>query len=112
MWARVTLIEIDALRIDTATAVRLYEEEVLPDLRRQPGYAGVLVLANPEGTGAVVTFWHTAEAASSSGTTGFYAQVLEKFTTIFRAPPGRGSYEVAYAELPDLPEVGVPAPGP
>ena len=109
MWARVTLIEIDALRIDTGTAVRLYESEVLPDLRRQPGYAGVLVLANPEGTGAVVTFWHDAEAAASGGTTGFYAEVLERFTTIFRAPPGRGSYEVALAELPRL---DAPAPGP
>lgn len=109
MYARVTQIEIDTVRIDTETAVRLYEGEVLPDLRRQPGYAGVLVLANPEGTGAVLTFWETAEAADTAGTSGFYAEVLEKFTTIFRSPPGRGRYEVAFAELPTA---GVPAPGP
>ena len=108
MWARVTLIEVDTLRTDTATAVELYRSEVVPDLRRQRGYAGVLVLANPEGTGTVVTFWNDAEAAASGGTTGFYAEVLEKFTTIFKAPPGRGTYEVAYAELPEV-ESGVPA---
>ncbi len=109
MYARVTQIEIDTMRIDTRTAVRLYEDEVVPELRRQPGYAGVLVLANPEGTGAVVTFWDTAEAAETAGGTGFYAEVLEKFTTIFRSPPGRGRYEVAFAELPTA---GVPAPHP
>jgi len=106
VWARVTLIEIDTLRIDTDTAVQLYRSEIVPDLRRQPGYAGVLVLANPEGTGSVVTFWRDEEAAATGGPSSFYAEVLEKFTTIFKSPPGRGSYEVAYAELP---EVEVPA---
>jgi hypothetical protein len=100
VYARITQIEIDTLRIDTDSAVELYRSQILPDLRNQPGYAGVLVLANPEGTGAVVTFWETPESADSSGTTGFYAEVLEKFTTIFKTPPGRGHYEVALAELP------------
>ncbi len=108
MFARVTQIEIDTMRIDTDTAVHLYESEIVPGLRQQPGYAGVLVLANPEGTGVVVTFWETEEAAETAGPTGFYAEVLERFTTIFRSPPGRGRYEVAFAELP---RPGVPAPG-
>jgi len=109
MYARVTQLEIDTMRIDTDTAVGVYESEVVPDLRRQPAYAGVLFLANPEGTGAVITFWDTLEAADASATTGFYADVLEKFTTIFKSPPGRGRYEVRLVELP---KAELPAPGP
>jgi hypothetical protein len=100
MFARVTLLEIDTLRIDTDTAVHVFESEVLPELRQQPGYAGVLVLATAEGAGTLVSFWDTAEAADASGTTGFYAEVLERYVTIFKSPPGRGRYEVAIAELP------------
>jgi hypothetical protein len=109
MYARVTQLEIDTMRIDTDTAVGVYESEVVPDLRRQPGYAGVLVLANPEGTGTIITFWDTLEAAEDSSPTGFYAEVIEKFTTIFKSPPGRGRYEVRLVELP---KAGIPAPGP
>lgn len=109
MYARVTQLEIDTLRIDTDSAVKVYESEVVPDLRKQPGYAGVLVLANPEGTGAVITFWETPEAADASAPTGFYAELLEKFTTIFKSPPGRGRYEVRLVELP---KTGIPTTGP
>ncbi|MFC4783844.1 antibiotic biosynthesis monooxygenase family protein [Nocardioides sp. MAHUQ-72] len=100
MYARVTQLEIDILRIDTDSAVQVYVSEVVPDLHRQPGYAGVLVLANPEGTGTIITFWDTLEAAEDSSPTGFYAEVIDKFATIFKSPPGRGRYEVRFAELP------------
>ncbi len=100
MFARLTQLEIDTLRIDTDSAVQVFRSEVLPELRQQPGYAGVLVLATPEGLGAIVSFWDSAEHAEASGSTGFYAEVLERYVTIFRSPPGRGRYEVALAELP------------
>lgn len=107
MFARLTQLEIDTLRLDTDSAVRLFEREVLPALRQQPGYAGVLVLATPEGAGTLVSFWETAEAAEATGGSGFYPEVLERYMTIFRSPPGRGRYEVALAELP---ATSVPGP--
>jgi len=36
----------------------------------------------------MVSFWETPDAASAAGSTGFYAEVLERYTTIFRSPPG------------------------
>lgn len=107
MYARLTQLEIDTLRIDTDAALEAYESVVVPDLRRQSGYAGLLVLANPEGTGAVITFWDTREQAEAASPVGFYAETLERFTTIFKSPPGRGRYEVRLAELP---RTGIPAP--
>lgn len=109
MFARLTLLEIDTVRIDATAAVELFRSEILPELRDQPGYAGVLVLSTPEGLGALVSFWETAESAEVDVVQGFYPEVLERYVTLFRAPPGRGRYEVALAELPELPELpGLP----
>ena len=85
MFTRLTLLEIDTLRTDMESAVERFRAEVLPELHKQPGYAGVLVMATPEGAGAILSFWETPEAAN---TTSFYAEVLERYTTIFRSPPG------------------------
>jgi heme-degrading monooxygenase HmoA len=100
MFARVTLVEIDTLRIDMESAVKVFETQVLPEVRRQPGYAGVLVLTTPEGNGALVSFWDTAEAAEATANAGFYSDVLASHMTMFRSPPGRERYEVQFAELP------------
>ena len=100
MFARLTLLEIDTVRVDMDSALGIYLDEALPEVRQQPGYAGVLVLTTPEGSGAVVTFWDTPEAADASATTGFYPELLERYVTLFRSPPGRERYEVQFAELP------------
>jgi hypothetical protein len=98
MHARVTLLEIDTVRISTDAALDTFRAEVLPELKRQPGYEGVLVCSNEEGKGLIVTFWTSAETADA-GAAG-YAQTLAEYMTLFRSPPGRERYEVALAELP------------
>ena len=52
MYARVTLLEIDTVRVDIDAALELFRSEVLPQLREQDGYEGVYVLTTPEGKGA------------------------------------------------------------
>ena len=44
MFARVTLLEIDTMRMDVDDAVELFRERVLPDLRAEPGFEGIHVL--------------------------------------------------------------------
>jgi hypothetical protein len=100
MYARVTQLEIDSLRIDVADALQIYKRDVVPALEEQPGYCGALVLVTPEGKGQVTTLWQTEEQADASATPGFYASVLERFVTFFRAPPGRERYEVVFADIP------------
>jgi hypothetical protein len=48
--------------------------------------------------GLIITLWDTEEGAADA--TGFGAGALERYMTLFRAPPGRDYYEVALAELP------------
>ena len=80
-------------------AVDLFTSEVLPDLREQQGYQGVVVLANPDGKAMLVSVWEREEDAAASAE--FARVALEHFVTLFRSPPGREQYEVRLAELPE-----------
>ncbi len=100
MYSRVTLLEIDTVRIDPADAVALFKAEVLPGLREQEGYRGVVVLANPEGKGMIMSVWETEQEAAAAA--GFASEALERNLTLFKTPPGREYYEVGFAELPGV----------
>ena len=97
MFSRVTLLEIDILRVPMEDAAALFEAEVVPGLREQEGYEGAIALATPEGKGMIVTFWETEEGARDAS--GFASEALERFVTLFKAPPGREVYEVAVGDL-------------
>ena len=102
MFARVTLLEIDTLRVSVEDALKLYEDDVMPGLREQPGYLGVYGLATPDGKALLMSFWDTAAHAETVENT-WYSGVLDEFMTLFRSPPGRESYEVRIAEPPHQP---------
>jgi hypothetical protein len=61
------------------------------------------VLATPEGKALAITFWSDVEAADAGLASGFYGEQVEKFVTIFRAAPGRESYDVVVADPPAVP---------
>jgi heme-degrading monooxygenase HmoA len=100
MVARVTLAEVDTMRISLDDAIELYRSSVAPALRGEDGYAGCYVLATPEGKALVVTFWRDEAAAEIGLASGFYREQVDKFVTAFRAPPGRETYDVMVAEPP------------
>jgi hypothetical protein len=104
MFSRVTLLEIDTMRIDVADAMTLFREQVLPRLQLQPGYEGATVLTTPEGKGMILSFWATEEALHTAGE--FATAELERNVTLFRSAPGREQYEVAYSDFPRV-EVGL-----
>jgi hypothetical protein len=99
VYARVTLLEIDTVRVLVDDAISVFRDAVMPRLRDQAGYQGVYALATPEGKAMVVSFWDTAAAADSAAE-GWYPAVLEEYMTMFRSPPGREHYEVRFAEPP------------
>jgi heme-degrading monooxygenase HmoA len=103
MIARATTAEIDAVRIGVDEATDLFRESVLPALHEQPGYEGAYVLLSREGKALVLTFWASEEDAEAglAGGRSFYAQQVEKFVTIYKAPPGRETYQVVLAEAPE-----------
>ena len=102
MFARTTQLEIDTVRMPLDDAVQMFEDAVLPDLRSQPGFTGLYVLTTPDGKALLVSVWASAEAADASSERGWYPEVLDQYTTLFRSPPGRERYEVRLALQPEL----------
>jgi heme-degrading monooxygenase HmoA len=102
MVARVTLAEVDAVRMSIEDALELFRTSVMPALEAQDGYEGCYVLTTPEGKALVVTFWRDEDAAEAGLASGRYAQQVQKFVTLFRSPPGRETYEVGIADAPAL----------
>jgi heme-degrading monooxygenase HmoA len=102
MIARVTLAEIDSVRMSVDQAVTLFRDSVVPALREQDGYEGVYVLLSDEGKVLALTFWESEEAADAgvAGGRSFYAEQIEKFGTLYRSPPGREMYDVVLADAP------------
>ena len=97
MYSRVTLVEIDTMRVDVDEAAELFRTEVAPRLAEQDGYEGAVALVTPEGKGMIITFWETREGAQDAS--GIASAELERNMTMFRSPPGRELYEVAFADL-------------
>ncbi len=100
MYSRVTLLEIDTMRVGIEEAAALFRDEVAPGLAVQDGYEGVVALVTPEGKGMIVTFWDTEEEAQDAS--GFASAELERYVTMFRSPPGRECYEVVFADTADV----------
>jgi heme-degrading monooxygenase HmoA len=82
-------------------AERIFQEQVLPLMRHQPGFAGVYVMRTPEGKGMVLTLWENEQAAQSGLESGYYQEQIAKFITFMRQPPGREHYEVIVADVPE-----------
>jgi heme-degrading monooxygenase HmoA len=100
--ARLTLAEIDTVRMSMADAVERFRELIVPALADQNGFEGFYLLTTDEGKGIVLTFWTDDEAAERSLESGYYAEQLRKFVTFFSAPPGREQYAVSLADAPVL----------
>jgi hypothetical protein len=102
MFARVTLFEIDTLRISLDDALKKFQESIVPEIRKREGYEGICVMHTPEGKGLIITYWSSKEAVESGIESGYYDEQLSKFMAVFKAAPGREHYEVVFAEPPQI----------
>jgi len=98
MFARVTLFEIDTLRISLDEALKQFREMIVPAAQKQDGYKGLYVLSTPEGKGLIMSLWDSEDAASAGVESGYYDEQIAKFVSVFRAPPGRDHYKVLFAD--------------
>ena len=98
MFARVTMFEIDMLRISPDDALAQFKQAVLPEVRKQEGYEGLFVLRTPEGKGCILSMWASEEAAIAGEESGYYDEQISKFVSFFKSPPGRDRYEVMFSD--------------
>jgi heme-degrading monooxygenase HmoA len=100
MVARVTLAEVDVVRTNLDDLIEFYKHAVMPAQHEQDGYEGGYVLTTPDGKALVIAFWRDEAAAEAGVASGFYGEQVQKFVTVFKAPPGREMYDVAVADVP------------
>ncbi len=71
----------------------LFENEVLPMLRRQSGFQEEVTLLGPKGSRAI-SLWDDEKSAEAYKT-GAYQQVLAKLSTVIDGTPTVETYETA-----------------
>ena len=98
MFARVTLFEIDMLRVSLDDALDQFKALIVPEARKLEGYEGMYVMRTPEGKGLIMSLWASEEAAAAGVESGYYDEQVAKFVTVFRTPSGREHYEVVFSE--------------
>jgi heme-degrading monooxygenase HmoA len=94
MHARVTTVQ---LRPDTLDAsIDLYQQELLPVIKAQPGYQGVYLFTDrATGNGVSITLWTSEADAQAYETSGIYRQLVAKLASNFAAPPTLATYDVS-----------------
>ncbi len=95
LFARIITLPIPGERLDPARAV--YEQEYLPILRQQPGFQGVMWLANrSQGSGRGLSFWTSREQMQAADRENeIFSRVLSRLAEYFSAPTERGYYAVS-----------------
>lgn len=93
--ARTLSLPIAGTRLDEALAV--YTETLLPELKRQAGFQGVLCLADRQaGSGLGLSLWTSAEAMRAADEPGaFFPRAAQALAAFFQVPPERGYYTVS-----------------
>lgn len=77
-------------------AVRTYVGSVIPALREERGFRGVLVLTDPEtDEGHIIGLWETKDDAEALESSGKYREHVAKLSGVFAEPPVRKVYEVS-----------------
>jgi len=81
---------------------RLIENEILPLLRKQPGFRDCITFVASERSEAVaVSFWETKENAETYSTTA-YPEILKIVTKVVDGTPNVQTFEVSNSTLHKL----------
>ena len=78
-------------------ALEVYTEVLLPELKQQPGFQGVLWFADRQaGSGLGLSLWTSAEAMRAADEPGaFFPRAAQALAAFFQAPPVRDYYTVS-----------------
>jgi heme-degrading monooxygenase HmoA len=97
MFARILRIQTHLDRIDEAS--KLFEDQVIPSVKKIKGHAGAKYLADRKtGNCVIMTFWETEADLLETEHNRLFQEQLVKFMQFFITPPIREVYEVLYTE--------------
>ena len=93
MYARVITVQ---WKIDQVTeAIIFFQEQVVPALRQQPGFANTrLLVDHSTGKGLMVSVWHSEADLLASKNSGFLQTQVSYLSQFFATPPLTDHYEI------------------
>ncbi len=110
MFARVSHVRYPPEQHDAG--LRVVVEDLLPALRRTPGYRGCCLLAGSKpGTGLAVVLWETEEAADAAAADRTVSAAHVRLGALGLAIEARQIYEVVAHDRPRPDPVGIPVAG-
>ena len=83
MVVRLTRLHIPAEKVKQAK--KLYQKELVPEVRKQKGNINVMLLEPTDGTNDYISFtaWENDADAENYETSGKYKQMVDKFKEMF-----------------------------
>lgn len=94
MYARIVTAQSRPGALDEIVSV--YENSIVPAMRRQPGFKGARLMANADtNVGISITFWETEADMLAGETSGYLQKEMAKLGPYFAAPPTTARYEVS-----------------
>ena len=76
--------------------IRLFEELVVPDAKKQKGFIGGMLLTDPQTNYATsITLWETEADIRASEASGYYKRLVAKLSDLLSRVPSRDIYEVS-----------------
>ena len=97
MYARKLAIQLH--QNDVGDFTRVIESQVIPLLRKQPGFRDELVLINPTASQAeTISLWNSQESADTFGK-GPYAEMLKILAKFLKDKPQLQGYQVSLTTL-------------
>ncbi|MFL5275725.1 MAG: antibiotic biosynthesis monooxygenase family protein [Myxococcales bacterium] len=97
MFARV-----DSLQVKTNAGgelARVFENEIIPALRQQPGFKDEIVFADPGGPEVIaISLWSSREDAETYAREA-YLGLLSRLATLIERAPAVRTFQLAYSSL-------------
>ncbi|MCI0400298.1 MAG: antibiotic biosynthesis monooxygenase [Gammaproteobacteria bacterium] len=93
MYARVVNVSMKPHKSDESLAI--WQESVVPAVKRQAGFKGLLVLATPGRDKSMsVTLWETEADMKANESSGYFQEQVDKFADLIGGRPILEHYEV------------------
>jgi heme-degrading monooxygenase HmoA len=74
---------------------KIFKEQALPLVSRQPGFKGVYLLTKPTGDLMVLNIWDTEAQANAWPQNPEHQKIAAQLKPLFKGPPSRDGYEVS-----------------
>ncbi|MDP2982735.1 MAG: ester cyclase [Candidatus Latescibacter sp.] len=96
-FARVTVTQMKPAKM--AESVKIYEESVVPEAKKQKGFRGIMLLSDLKtGKGLSIAVWDSEADAVANEQSGYYKAQVDKFKDLLTAKPIREGYVVTVQE--------------